>query len=206
MRRSLELVVTTDHEGCAAQLQLFQGAERCGYFGLAQRSEAGWRIMSWKSLTAARQPSERVCEGARRAHEGGLSERFCTFLPAHFSILTWEQDDYRQEFVRYCERRKITKERATSEDALLCLLFWPGWPLWPLTLMKPQPFRLFSWCRGFRRVTEGDRFPSHRTTRVSSSVSCPYLNPQPAFLFCAQVQSQFTQLSVVSDCSKAAWK
>lgn len=51
-----------------------------------------------------------------------------------------------------------------------------------LSLIKPPTAGLFgviSWCRRFHSVTEGDRFPSHRTTQVSSSVSCPYLNPQP---------------------------
>lgn len=53
-----------------------------------------------------------------------------------------------------------------------------------LSLIKPPTeglFCLISWCRRFHRVTEGDRSSSHRTTQVSSSVSCPHLNPQPCF-------------------------
>lgn len=203
--KSSELVVTTNPEGCVAQLQLFQGAERWSSSAVRGRmadselkrsygSEAAQRVCVWRCSTVW--PVSR---------EGSLSESLCSFFPPHFSGITSEPDDS-QNLSSIAKDEKMTSERTTSEDVFLCLVRWPGRPHWPLSLIKPPPFRLFSWCRGFRHVTEGDRFHSHRTTRVSSSVSCPYLNPQPAFLFCAEVQSQFTQLSAVSDCSKAAWK
>lgn len=69
------------------------------------------------------------------------------FLPispcsSHSSLITSEQDDYWPEFVQNCKWRKIANERLMWEDALLCLVFWPGWWIWPLALIEPQPFRL----------------------------------------------------------------
>lgn len=133
---------------------------------------------------------------------------------SRWQLVSWKKSKGSEAAQRVCVWECSTVSTVSHEGGLSQRMRCSVWCFGPadpsdlcLSLIRPRPFGLFSWCRGgFHHVTEGDRFSSHQTTRASSSVSCPYLNPQPAFLFCAEVQSQFTQLSALSDCSKAAWK
>lgn len=179
MGRSWNLAGTTNCEGCTAQLQLF--AERCDYFGSVQRSEAGWWIMSWKSQTAARQQSDCVAKGALQSVQCLVKEislRFSALPPTHFSLITSDRDNCRSGLVQDLMHCSVW----CFDDVLARLT--------PLTSLKPPPVGLScSSCGGmaFAMWPRGDRFRPQWATQVSTSVSCPHLNPQPAFLFWGSV-------------------
>lgn len=126
-RRSSELVVTTNREGCAAQLQLFQGAERCIYFGPVQRSEARRQIMSWKSQMTGRQHSECVSDGARQSGRC-LMKKVRLRVSACFSLLISFLINHLRTgwlLARICSELQMTKDRKWTIDVRGCVAL-PG--------------------------------------------------------------------------------